>query len=116
MYTDDDLESALQAGVLTDDNVAAFRAHVAQRHHAVAVDEESFRLVSSFNDIFVVIACAMLLLSLKWIGTTLGQPGLGAAAIATAACCWPNSSSAAAIWHCRRSCCYWPSSPAYSAR
>jgi len=85
MYTDDDLESALQAGVLTDDNVAAFRAHVAQRHHAVAVDEESFRLVSSFNDIFVVIACAMLLLSIKWIGTTLGQPGLGAAAIATSA-------------------------------
>jgi hypothetical protein len=36
------------------------------------VDEENFRLVTGFNDIFVVIACILLLVSVAWIGTELG--------------------------------------------
>lgn len=36
------------------------------------VDEEHFRLVTGFNDIFVVIACMLLLVSVAWIGTELG--------------------------------------------
>ncbi|RUM51905.1 MAG: hypothetical protein DSY87_08150, partial [Methylococcus sp.] len=36
------------------------------------VDEEHFRLITGFNDIFVVIACILLLVSVWWMGTELG--------------------------------------------
>jgi len=49
-----------------------------------AVDEEHFRLVTGFNDIFVVIACVLLLLALKWIGEE-AAPWLGTLALAGAA-------------------------------
>jgi 8-oxo-dGTP pyrophosphatase MutT (NUDIX family) len=49
-----------------------------------AVDEEHFRLVTGFNDFFVVIACALLLLALKWIGEEIA-PWLGALSLAGAA-------------------------------
>jgi hypothetical protein len=81
MYTDEDISSAVAAGVLTEEAATAFRAHVATLRNAAAVDEESFRLITGFNDIFVVIACALLLASLGWIGAALA-PWLGAAAVA----------------------------------
>jgi MFS family permease len=69
MYSDEDLISAVQAGVLTEQNASAFRSHVAQLRKSPAVDEEHFRLVTGFNDIFVVIACVLLLAAVAWIGT-----------------------------------------------
>ncbi|OAM53401.1 hypothetical protein A7981_07355 [Methylovorus sp. MM2] len=71
MYSEEDLASAIKAGVLTDENVIAFRSHVAQLRSTPAVDEEHFRLVTGFNDIFVVIACALLLASVAWIGASV---------------------------------------------
>ncbi|MBT0569334.1 hypothetical protein KIK84_03280 [Curvibacter sp. CHRR-16] len=68
MYTNEDLQSAVQAGVLTQESVDAFRAHMAQQQSTTLVDEEQFRLVSGFNDVFVVIACALLLVAVGWIG------------------------------------------------
>ena len=68
MYTDDDIESAVEAGILTDDNAAAFRGHVSERRGTPIVDDEHFRFISGFNDIFVVIACLLSLASLAWIG------------------------------------------------
>ncbi len=68
MYDDDDLNSAVEAGVMSVETADAFRAHVARRDHSPAVDEEHFRLITGFNDIFVVIACSLLLLSVNWIG------------------------------------------------
>jgi len=68
MYSDDDLDSAVQAGVLTANDVHGFRQHVKQSRITPAVDEEYFRLVTGFNDIFVVIACLLLLVSIVWIG------------------------------------------------
>ncbi len=84
MYTDDDLNAAVQAGVMTDDTAAAFRAHVAAGRHTPVVDEEYFRLITGFNDIFVVMACALLLVSVSWIGGSV-QPWLGSMALAAAA-------------------------------
>src|SRR4051812_19542679 len=54
MYSEDDIESAIKAGVLSEQTAAAFRAHAAQRSQVVVADEEQFRLVTGFNDIFVV--------------------------------------------------------------
>lgn len=77
MYSDEDLASAVEAGVFNEDAVAAFREHVAQLRQAPAVDDEHFRFISGFNDIFVVIACALLLISVNWIGAVIA-PWVGA--------------------------------------
>lgn len=84
MYTEEELASAIKAGVLTEETAAAFRAHVAQLQSASAVDEEHFRLVTGFNDIFVVIACALLLGSVGYIGAAVAT-WLGALAASLAA-------------------------------
>ena len=83
MYNDSDLESAVAARALSADAAAAFRAHIATQRATVLVDEESFRFITGFNDIFVVIAIALLLLSVGWIGMSI-HPSLSGAAIAAA--------------------------------
>lgn len=85
MYTDEDIDSAVKAGIFTQETAKAFRYHVAQINQTSAVDEEYFRLVTGFNDIFVVIACALLLVSVAWIGTTF-TPWMGA--LATTIVAW----------------------------
>ena len=84
MYSEEDLASAVAAGALSEEAAAAFRAHVGQLRHTPAVDEEHFRLVTGFNDIFVVIACVLLLVSLAGIGATMA-PWIGALAVSVAA-------------------------------
>ncbi len=81
MYSDTDLESAVAAGVLSADAAAAFRNHVATSRTVSLVDEEQFRLISGFNDIFVSIAAVLLLVAVSWLGSTI-TPALGAAALA----------------------------------
>jgi hypothetical protein len=81
MYTEQDLDAAVAAGVLSADAAASFRRFVAGTRAAPAVDEEHFRLISGFNDIFVSIAILLLLLSLSSLGETLGG-GFGHAAAA----------------------------------
>ena len=71
MYSDEDLASAVEAGILTKETAHAFRNHVAGDNSAPAIDEESFRLITGFNDIFVVIASLLLLTSVTWIGSTV---------------------------------------------
>ena len=70
MYSEEELASAVESGVMTEGTAEAFRAHVARLRDGPAVDEERFRLVTGFNDIFVVIACALLLASVAAIGAT----------------------------------------------
>jgi len=84
MYSEEDLSSAVSAGVLTEEAAQAFRSHVARLKNAPSVDEEHFRFVTGFNDIFVLIACALMLLSVNWIGAELA-PWLGAPALAATA-------------------------------
>ena len=72
MYSDSDLEAAVAAGALSPDAASALRTYVASRSGAVAVDEEHFRLITGFNDIFVGIAAAILLFAVAWIGYAIG--------------------------------------------
>ena len=71
MYSEQDLESAIAAGALTPAAAQALRAHVETGRATPAVDEETFRLLSGFNDIFVSIAAGILLFAVAWIGFTV---------------------------------------------
>ncbi len=68
MYSDDDLQSAVSSGALSAEAADALRAHVAARHQMPLGDEEHFRLITGFNDIFVTIAVAMILVAMAGIG------------------------------------------------
>ena len=81
MYSETDLESAVTAGVLSPQAVVALRTHVAAQNATSMVDEENFRLLSGFNDIFVAIAGALLLVGGAWLGSEL-HPAVGAATVA----------------------------------
>src|SRR3954451_7541038 len=72
MYSDSDLEAAVAAGAMTPEAAAALRDYVAGRSASPAVDEEHFRLITGFNDIFVSVAAAILLFALAWIGSSFG--------------------------------------------
>ena len=73
MYSQNDLDEAVAAGALTADSANSLRAFIDQQGSSSAVDEEHFRLITGFNDIFVSIAAAILLFAVGFIGQTLGQ-------------------------------------------
>ena len=72
MYSQNDLDEAVAAGAITADAASALRAFVETQRHTPVVDEEQFRLITGFNDIFVSIAAAILLVAVGWIGQQLG--------------------------------------------
>src|ERR671921_368433 len=72
MYSQQDLDDAVAAGVITAAAADALRAHVEGQRSQVIADEEQFRLLTGFNDIFVSIAAAILLFAVAWIGQSLG--------------------------------------------
>jgi hypothetical protein len=84
MFYEEDLKSAVQAGILTKETAEAFRLHVSQKQPQ-SVDEEHFRLITGFNDIFVVIACLLLLVSINLV---LGSTSAWLGSIASAATAW----------------------------
>jgi hypothetical protein len=71
MYSESDIEAAVASGAITPAAAAALRASVEQGRAAPAVDEESFRLITGFNDIFVSIAAILLLVAVGWIGSAV---------------------------------------------
>jgi len=71
MYSDSDIESAVAAGALSPDAAGALRNFAAGNRATPAVDEEHFRLLTGFNDIFVSIAAVILLGAMFWIGNTI---------------------------------------------
>ena len=73
MYSQNDLDEAVAAGALSADAATSLRAFVDGQRSAPAVDEEHFRLITGFNDIFVAIASAILLFAVGWIGQSIGQ-------------------------------------------
>lgn len=85
MYTDEDLNHAVEAGIFSPEAAARFRDHVQTHRNTVRQDEENFRLVTGFNDIFVVLACTLLLASSAWLS---GGEGF-IAPLTTAALSWP---------------------------
>ena len=88
MYSESDIDDAVKAGALSPAAAAALRDHTARRRAAPAADEEHFRLITGFNDIFVVAAAMLVLGAVGWIGTkfdgALGGAGVGLASWALA--------------------------------
>ncbi|GAB5351232.1 hypothetical protein [Qipengyuania sp. 483] len=73
MYSQEDLNSAVSAGVISANAANALRAHVAASRDAVPADAEHFRLVTGFNDIFVSIGVVILLLAAGGIGQQIAN-------------------------------------------
>ena len=73
MYTNEDLNLAVKKGIFSESAVAEFRQFIASTKHSPSVDEENFKLITGFNDIFVVIACALLLFSSYWALNDFGE-------------------------------------------
>lgn len=73
MYSQQELDDAVASGVITEAAASALRAHVERQRSTVIPDEEQFRLLTGFNDIFVTIAAAILLFAVGWIGQSIGQ-------------------------------------------
>ncbi|HEV2746163.1 MAG TPA: hypothetical protein VGW34_02565 [Allosphingosinicella sp.] len=70
MYSQSDLDAAVAAGAISPEAADALRNYVEQGRATPAVDEEHFRLLTGFNDIFVAIAAAILLVAVGWIGNS----------------------------------------------
>lgn len=86
LLTDEDLEAAVQAGVVTPELAANLRAFVESRRTAPRADDEQFRLLTGFNDIFVAMAILMVLIALGWLGSRQGLAlGFGLVALVS----WP---------------------------
>jgi len=73
MYSQQEIDDAVAAGVITAEAADALRAHISRQRSTAIPDEEQFRLITGFNDIFVSIAAAILLFAVGWIGQTIGQ-------------------------------------------
>ncbi|HAF40567.1 MAG TPA: hypothetical protein DCG90_02160 [Sphingobium sp.] len=71
MYSESDLQDAVAAGAMTPEAAQAFRDHVAKLRASPMVDEEHFRLLTGFNDIFVAIASVIMLVAVGWLGNSL---------------------------------------------
>ena len=84
MYSEADLQSAVGAGALSHEAAEAFRAHAHGMRSAPVADEEHFRLITGFNDIFVTIAAVLLLVACAGIGHVIA-PGIAGVLVAGAA-------------------------------
>lgn len=84
MYSEQDLRDAVAGGAISAEAAEALRGHVAQIRRMPTTDEENFRLVNSFNDIFVSIAAVLLLVAMAGIGSAIVS-GLAGALVAGAA-------------------------------
>ena len=73
MYSQQDIDDAVASGVITAAAADALRGHIERQRSTAIPDEEQFRLITGFNDIFVSIAAAILLFAVGWIGQSIGQ-------------------------------------------
>ncbi|MEO7635393.1 MAG: hypothetical protein ABIS38_07085 [Sphingomicrobium sp.] len=73
MYSQQELDDAVASGVITLASADALRAYVATQRSSAIPDDEQFRLLTGFNDIFVTVAAAILLFAVGWIGQSIGR-------------------------------------------
>ncbi|GAC1501848.1 MAG: hypothetical protein NVS1B6_08280 [Steroidobacteraceae bacterium] len=73
MYSQHELDDAVISGVITQEAANALRAHIEHQRATTIPDEEQFRLITGFNDIFVAIASTILLFAVGWIGQSIGH-------------------------------------------
>ncbi|MEM7690197.1 MAG: hypothetical protein AAF291_14355 [Pseudomonadota bacterium] len=72
MYSEDDINSAVEAGALDASAAESFRAYMSQVREMPRGSEENFRLINSFNDIFVSIGIVILLIAVGSIAASIG--------------------------------------------
>lgn len=86
MYSDEELDAAVTAGVLSDDHVAGFRQFVTTRRGEVdTIEHERFRLLTGFNDVFVAVCCGLILAAAAYLG---GRVHVAAGGLAVACVSW----------------------------
>jgi hypothetical protein len=85
LYSENELESAIASGTLAREAADALRVHAAGMRQTPTADEEQFRLITSFNDIFVAIAGILVLVGAGWFGFTISPPLAG---VAVAGAAW----------------------------
>lgn len=73
MYSQTELDEAVAAGAISAEAADGLRNFVERQRSTFVPDEENFRLITGFNDIFVSIAAAILLFAVAWIGQSIGQ-------------------------------------------
>lgn len=79
-----DLDAAVAANLLSHEQRATLTEFVRQRHQAaLGADEEQFRFITGFNDIFVTIAAVLLLVAVGALGARV-ESWFGALAVAVA--------------------------------
>ena len=71
MYSEQDVRDAVAAGAISAEAAEGLRTYVSGARVAPATDEETFRLLNSFNDIFVTIAAVLLL---AFVGGLVAAP------------------------------------------
>ena len=71
MYSETDIEAAVAAGAISPEAATQLRAYVAAQRATLPADEEHFRLLTGFNDIFVGLAAIILLLAVGWLANTI---------------------------------------------
>lgn len=84
MYSEAELQSAVSAGAISHEAAQALRDHANGMRNAPVADEEHFRLITGFNDIFVTIAAVLLLVACAGIGSAIAA-GAGGLLVAAAA-------------------------------
>jgi hypothetical protein len=85
MYSEAELQSAVAAGAISREAAQALRDHATGMRNAPVADEELFRLITGFNDIFVTIAAVLLLVACAGIG---GAMAAGASGLLVAGAAW----------------------------
>jgi len=95
MYSESDLDGAVAAGAISAEAVRSFRAHVAATRETPSADDESFRIITGFNDIFVSIALVLTLGAVGGLAWSLFAPAEPAPATSWRQALAPILSSAA---------------------
>jgi len=73
MYSQQEIDDAVASGVLSPAAASALRNYIEQQRTSAIPDEEQFRLLTGFNDIFVSIAAGIMLFAVGFIGQRIGQ-------------------------------------------
>jgi hypothetical protein len=73
MYSQNEIDEAVAGGAISAQSAEALRAYIERQRQLPIQDEEQFRLITGFNDIFVTIAAAILLFAVGWIGQEVGM-------------------------------------------
>jgi hypothetical protein len=84
MYSDNDLEEAVAAGVIPRDTVDAFRLRIADERHLPRIDEEHYRFLDGNNDGFVAFGSILLMAGLGSLGYLANHVMAGLAVAASA--------------------------------